>query len=294
MKVSSLFSGYGGLDLGFQLAGHEIIFAIDNNPDCVETYKANISDTIICNNIKQLETVPKCDIIIAGVPCQDFSVAARRGRRGETPSHREHKHKKSTGENLILQFERIITINKPKLFLMENVLGLLYYPHIKLLQDFIKRMEKVGYKISLRKLDAADFGVPQHRRRVFIYGSHDMNPPPPTQTHSFGLFGKPYITVNDALGWTETRILSQNRSSWAMQKAGKGYFYTSNRPARTVTTRGHSICKPPPARLMTVQESAILQSFTDNFKFCGNVKSQRKQIGNAVPERMAPRITETF
>ena len=283
MKVSSLFSGCGGLDLGFQSAGHEIIYAVDIDADCVATYKANISNNIIRNDIKMIASIPKCDIIIAGVPCQEFSVAAR-----------NTKPQEFTEDNLILQFTRIITINKPKFFLMENVLGLLYHPHIKLLQELIKRMEKGGYNISMRKLDAADTGVPQHRLRVFIYGSLNHNPPPPNQTHSYGLFGESYVTTNDALGWEETKILSQNRSTWNMKEAGKGHFYLSNRPARTITTRGHSICLPLPSRLMTVKESAVLQSFPDNFEFKGNVESQRKQIGNAVPPKMAQSIAEKF
>jgi len=283
MKVSSLFSGCGGLDLGFQKAGHEIIYAVDLDADCVATYKHNIQNNIVHNDINMITSIPDCDLIIAGVPCQEFSVAARNTKAQEF-----------TKESLILQFARVITINKPKFFLMENVLGLLYHPHIELLQEFIKRMEKAGYKISLRKLDAADYGVPQHRKRVFVYGSLNHIPPPPKQTHSFGLFGKPYITTNNALNWTETKLLSQNRSTYKMKEAGKGYFYPSNRPARTITTRGHSICLPLPSRLMTVKESATLQSFPDNFKFKGNVESQRKQIGNAVPPKMAQSIAEKF
>ncbi|MHC4395631.1 MAG: DNA cytosine methyltransferase [Planctomycetota bacterium] len=279
MKVASLFSGCGGLDLGFQQAGHEIVFAIDNDQACYETYIANISEAIVCRNIDSVSLLPECDIIIGGPPCQQFSVAAR---------GRKRKHPKDFVS--ILQFARVIVLNQPQYFLMENVLGLLYQPHLDLLMEFINRMETAGYNILLRKLDAADYGVPQHRKRVFIYGSLTNNPPPPKQTHSFGLFGKPYITTSDALGWKETKLLSQNRSTWRMLKAGKGYFYYSDRPARTVTTRGHSICLPLPSRLMTVRESAILQSFPDNFEFSGNVESQRKQIGNAVPPLMALRI----
>lgn len=283
MKVSSLFSGCGGLDLGFQEAGHEIIFAVDIDADCVATYRQNVSDNITQNDINMITSIPTCDIIIAGVPCQTFSVAAR-----------TTKAQNFTEDSLILQFARIVTINKPHFFLLENVLGLLYEPHIDLLMEFINRMKKAGYKISIRKLDAADYGVPQHRRRVFIYGSLTKNPPPPKQTYSYGLFGKPYITTNDALNWKETKLLSQNRSTWNMKQAGKGYFYLSNRPARTITTRGHSICLPLPSRLMTVRESAKLQSFPNWFEFKGSITSQRRQIGNAVPPKMAQSIAEKF
>ncbi|MBC8460861.1 MAG: DNA cytosine methyltransferase [Deltaproteobacteria bacterium] len=283
MKVSSLFSGCGGLDLGFQQAGHEIVFAIDNDPDCVDSYRTNLSDAIIFRDVRHISFVPDCDIIIGGPPCQQFSVASRRRKRRECEE----------GPS-ILKFARIISINQPRYFLMENVLGLLYQPHSELLQAFLERMTGAGYAVTMRKLDATDFGVPQHRKRLLFYGSLDKIPPPPKQTHSYGLFGESYLTVNDALGWTETKILSQNRSTWKMQEAGKGYFYSSDCPARVITTRGHSICKPPPARLMTVQESAKLQSFPDWFEFKGSIISQRRQIGNAVPPLMAYRIAESF
>lgn len=278
MKVASLFSGCGGLDLGFQQAGHDIMFAIDNDPDCYETYKENLSDAIVCRDVRDISFIPECDIIIGGPPCQQFSVAARRRHRRafvEQPS--------------ILKFARIIQINMPTYFLMENVFGLLHQPHAELLQTFFERMTGVGYTVALRKLDAADFGVPQHRKRLLFHGSLDRIPPPPKPTHSHGLFGESYVTVNEALGWKATVKLSHNRS----RPGGKSEkYYFSDRPARVITTRGHSLVDQN--RMMTIRESARLQSFPDWFEFKGNITSQRRQIGNAVPPLMARRIAEVF
>ena len=289
MKVASLFSGCGGFDLGFKQAGHEIVFAIDNNPDCVDSYKTNLlqraavgkrlhSDAIVCRDVRDISFIPECDIIIGGPPCQQFSVASRRRKRKEFEE-----------QPSILKFARIVQINKPTYFLMENVLGLLYQPHAELLQKFLKRMANAGYAVTIRKLDAADFGVPQHRKRLLFYGSLENIPPPPKLTHSFGLFGKQYVTVNDALGWKATVKLSHNRS----KSGGKSEsYYFSDRPARVITTRGHSLVDEN--RMMTIRESAKLQSFPDWFEFQGNITSQRRQIGNALPPLMARRIAEVF
>lgn len=278
MKVSSLFSGCGGLDLGFKQAGHEIVFAIDNDPDCVDSYRTNLSDAIVFRDVRHISFVPDCDIIIGGPPCQQFSIASRR-----------RKCRKFEDKPSILKFARIIQINKPTYLLMENVMGLLYQPHAELLQQFLEHMTGAGYTVALRKLDAADFGVPQHRKRLLFYGSLDNIPPPPKSTHSHGLFGKPYVSVNDAFGWKETVKLSHNRS----RPGGKSErYYLSDQPARVITTRGTSIVDQN--RMMTIRESAKLQSFPDWFEFKGNITQQRRQIGNAVPPLMARRIAEAF
>lgn len=291
MRIASLFSGCGGFDLGFKQAGHNIVFAVDNDFVSCQTYKANIAD-IICADITTINRLPECDIIIGGPPCQGFSIASRR-----------RKEKADGRNNMILEFARIVKNARPRFFIMENVMGLLHQQYALTLQAFLKNMIDAGYETAIKKLDVANYGVPQHRNRIFIYGGLDYIPSspepthePPIQTPCFPGF-KPlraHITANEALGWGETRILSQNRSTLKMQNAGKGYFYTSDRPARTITTGGHAICYPPPFRLMTVHESAKLQSFPDDFKFKGLFSQQRRQIGNAVPPLLARRIAEAL
>lgn len=290
MKVASLFSGCGGFDLGFKQAGHEIVFAVDKDPVACETYNASVGRAI-CSDIQNIDDLPDCDIVIGGPPCQGFSIASRR-----------RKKKTDERNNLIAEFARLVCIVHPQYFIMENVPGLLFPIFADVFQPFVRQMVENGYAVMIRKMNAANYGVPQARKRIFIYGSLDAMPPCPKPTHEpkqdticiEGMFLKPYVTVNDVLGWTETKILSQNRSTYKMKKAEKGYFYSSNRLGRTMTAGGHSICFPEPSRMMTVQESAKIQMFPDNFEFKGNVSQQRQQIGNAVPPLLAERIAEVF
>ena len=114
MKVVSLFSGAGGLDLGFKMAGHEIIWANDLYEDAVETYRHNLGDHIICEDISKIDAkeIPECDIIIGGFPCQGFSVANMK------------RHEADERNALYKQLIRVIDAKKPKFFLAENVKGL--------------------------------------------------------------------------------------------------------------------------------------------------------------------------
>ena len=111
MKVVSLFSGAGGLDLGFKMAGHEIIWANDLYEDAVETYKHNLGDHIVCGDISKIDAdeIPECDIIIGGFPCQGFSVANMK------------RHESDERNALYKQLIRVIDAKKPKFFLAENV-----------------------------------------------------------------------------------------------------------------------------------------------------------------------------
>ena len=107
MKVVSLFSGAGGLDLGFKMAGHDIIWANDLYGDAVETYRLNLGDHIVCEDIFKVDekNVPDCDIIIGGFPCQGFSVANTKRHEGDERNA------------LYKQLIRIIDAKKPKFFL---------------------------------------------------------------------------------------------------------------------------------------------------------------------------------
>ena len=115
MKVVSLFSGAGGLDLGFKMAGHEIVWANDLYSDAVETYRKNLGDHIVLEDISKINTddIPACDIVIGGFPCQGFSVANTKRHEGDERNA------------LYKQLIRVIAAKKPKFFVAENVKGLL-------------------------------------------------------------------------------------------------------------------------------------------------------------------------
>ena len=144
MKVVSLFSGAGGLDLGFKMAGHDIIWANDMYADAVETYKKNIGDHIICEDISKIkaEDIPDCDIIIGGFPCQGFSVANTK------------RHEDDERNVLYKQLIRMIDAKRPKFFLAENVKGITNLAKGKVFQMILKDFTELGYKVKHKILNA--------------------------------------------------------------------------------------------------------------------------------------------
>lgn len=160
MKVVSLFSGAGGLDLGFINAGFDIIWANDNYHDAVETYKINIGQHIVEKEIQDIKTddIPDGEIVIGGFPCQGFSVANQ--------NRNEHDER----NKLYIEYLRVISDKKPKYFLAENVKGILSLAKGKVFDMIITDFKRAGYNVQYKLLNAADYGVPQRRERVFIFG----------------------------------------------------------------------------------------------------------------------------
>jgi DNA (cytosine-5)-methyltransferase 1 len=161
MNLVSLFSGCGGLDLGFQKAGFNIILANEYDKSIWNTYEFNHPNTRLdkrdIRNILSSE-IPDCIGIIGGPPCQSWSEAgAQRGI-------------KDPRGKLFYEYVRIIDIFKPKFFLAENVQGLLFTKHSKSFNNIIKKFSNLNYEVSFQLLDAVNFGVPQNRKRVFIIG----------------------------------------------------------------------------------------------------------------------------
>jgi DNA (cytosine-5)-methyltransferase 1 len=159
--IASLFSGCGGLDLGFKWAGFPIVWANEIEKDASSTYNRFIGEHInTCDINSIIENVPKTDIVIGGPPCQAFSMVGKRlidqDLRGK----------------LVYSFHEVIKRNQPNIFLMENVPGLLSSKvngenlHIYLARHFTS----YGYNVSIHKLNAVDFFVPQKRKRVFMLG----------------------------------------------------------------------------------------------------------------------------
>ena len=184
MKIVSFFSGAGGMDLGFELAGHDIIWANDFDQDAVNTYNKNIGKysghEAICKDIVKLldtdkehinEILPDCDIIIGGFPCQGFSIANL------------NRSMKDERNFLYLQLLKAISVKQPRYFLLENVKGLENMEKGKILQMILEDLENagtkkskifkgngLGYKVAYNVLNAYNFGVPENRERVIILG----------------------------------------------------------------------------------------------------------------------------
>lgn len=195
-KVISLFSGAGGMDLGFIQAGFDVIWANDIIPEAIETYKNNIGKHIVFGDIRMIDSkdIPdNADVVIGGFPCQGFSIA---NTKRSMEDQRNFLYK---------EMLRIIADKKPKMFVAENVKGLLSMEKGKVIEMIKKDFENLGYYVEARLLNAAEYGVPQQRERVVIIGNRlNKSVTYPNKTHYLltkeeGL--APAITCREAIGW---------------------------------------------------------------------------------------------
>lgn len=302
MKVVSLFSGAGGLDLGFIMAGHEVIWANDLYEDAVHTYEKNLGEHIFMKDIHDvsIDDIPDSDIIIGGFPCQGFSVANMKRHVGDERNE------------LYKQLVRVIQAKKPKFFLAENVKGLTNLGHGEVFKMILSDFEAIGYKVKYKILNAADYGVPQTRMRVIIVGVRkDINWEYefPTPTHSkTGKNGLPnWVSVSQALSEIpdpdkENDLLNHTYSKYKLNINGYiGHrLLDPHKPAPTVTARGDNrggvVILPHPngKRRMSCRELAAVQSFPLDYEFCGNNSSIYRQIGNAVPPLLGCSVAKQF
>lgn len=302
MKVVSLFSGAGGLDLGFKLAGHEIVWANDLYGDAVETYKKNLGNHIVCDDIFNVKAdeVPDCDIIIGGFPCQGFSVANTK------------RHENDERNALYKELIRIIKAKQPKFFLAENVKGITNIGKGKVFEMIIKDFENLGYVVKYKILNAADYGVAQTRLRVIIVGVRkdiDFDYVYPEPTHSKdGKDGLPkWRNVGELMATIPDPDQPNNLKNHEYSKYKlnfNGYLghrpLDPEKPAPTVTARGDNkggvviLPHPTAERRMSCRELAAVQSFPLDYEFYGNRSSIYRQIGNAVPPLLGKAVAEVF
>lgn len=302
MNVVSLFSGAGGLDLGFILAGHNIIWANDLYSDAVATYKRNIGNHIIEKDIKDIpsDEIPNCDIVIGGFPCQGFSVANTK------------RNTKDERNSLYKELLRVIKDKQPKFFLAENVKGIMSLNKGKTFKMILDDFSSLDYTVKYKVLNSADFGVPQVRERVIIVGvrndiDYTFQYPEPTNSKD-GNDGNPqWVSVINAIGNFPNPDEPNNLFNHTYSKYKlnfNGYIghrpIDPNKPAPTVTARGDNkggvVILPHPngLRRMTCRELATIQSFPIDFEFMGNNSSVYRQIGNAVPVLMAYHVARQF
>lgn len=201
-EVISLFSGAGGMDLGFIQAGFNVIWANDVFSEAIETYRNNIGHHIVNGDIRMISSddIPNnADVIIGGFPCQGFSIA--------------NKNRSMEDERNFLYKEmlRIIKDKKPKMFVAENVKGLLSMSGGDIIKMIKKDFEELGYYVDAKLLNAAEYGVPQQRERLFIIGNRIKRKVSfPLQTHKLNLKKqknildlklKQAVTTKEAIGW---------------------------------------------------------------------------------------------
>jgi len=302
LKITSLFSGCGGKDLGFigdftflgkryEKLPYEVVWANDIDKNACETYKNNISNHIICEDIKEVKKnkIPQTEVVIGGFPCQDFSVA---GKRLGTQSERG---------NLYLEMREVIKKKKPIFFIAENVSGILSIQNENgyVIEQIKSAFGKLGYNVKVWYLNAADYGVPQTRKRVFIVGTKKELKleisPPPLPKH----FLEP-ISAQEAIGDLE-RLSNHIPNHDQISKARRygpncqgNKPIKANKPSITIRAEHHGNIEYHynDKRRLSVRECARLQSFPDNFIFHGATTYTYKQVGNAVPPVLAWHIAK--
>ena len=294
-NVISLFSGCGGLDLGIEgnfkyldklypKNPFKIIWANDINEKAVKTYKLNFPNTkVIWGDITQILNndksykLPNAEIVMGGFPCQDFSLSGK--RKGLTVQRGK----------LYQSMVKVVEIVKPRIFIAENVKGLISWEKGLAIKTIIEDFAKLGYKVDYKIFNAADYGVPQNRERVIILGMRndvyvDFNWPEPTHTKDF------WITIKEAIDDLTTQEKHESMPNCGYSKAklfpGKQGNIKTNpnkvAPAMRAEHHGNIEFHYSIPRRLSAREAARIQSFPDDFVFVSSTTDAYRQIGNAV------------
>lgn len=320
-KVMDLFSGAGGFLLGFEKEGFDIILSTDFDEDCEKVHKINRPNipfvradirTLSNEKIDELLNGQTVDVLIGGPPCQGFSTIGNR-----VSSDPERRTKYDPRNDLFREYIRILNHLQPKVFVMENVKGIKTRNGGTIFEEIQRQFKETGYDFNCITLNAADYGVPQYRERVFFYGTRigvDFEAPIPTH----GENRNPYNIVLDAIGdlankgeevsnhvplkhgeknirryqlIPEGGRLPENDLPADLYRKNFGNTFKRldrNKPSLTMVP-GHNAFPIHPwlDRSLTVREAARIQTFPDDYIFSGRRDKQCMQVGNAVPVQLA-------
>lgn len=296
MKIISLFSGAGGLDLGLIQAGNKVVWANDIDKDAVATYQENIGDHIVCDDIKNIDisSLPDADVVVGGFPCQGFSVANRM-RALDDDRNQLYKF-----------FYNTILIKQPKFFIAENVKGILSLGKGEAIKQIVSDFEEAGYITSVNLVNMANYGVPQGRQRVLIIGQRkDLSDtmlfrfPEPTHCKDGKALPR-WISIKEAIDHfpdpdKENDVVNHVYSAYKVEYRNfTGHRKTDpDKPSPTILARGNGkggVCAIPHyngKRRLSIRESASVQTFPEDFHFIGAMNACYRQIGNAVPVHFA-------
>jgi DNA (cytosine-5)-methyltransferase 1 len=294
---------------------------VEKDPFCCQTLRCNakyfpdavvlrrdIRSTSVQRALNAVNLSPSdIDLIAAGPPCQSFSIS-KIPKGGRSPA--------DPRDALLWDFVRFLKKVRPPMMLFENVPGLLSKSGGLIFDSFLSRLRRLGYRTTHRILDAADYGVPQHRRRLFVVGTLSGNCLEfPDQTHgpnSLDVKIQPYVTIGDTLSnlprsapnGRTPMVTTRKRTRLAGIIPGSEWKHWRHRdrwdgPSRCITAH----CRdewihPLEPRLASVRELAALQTFPNDYEFCGPLNAsnnskksfQYRQVGNSVPVQMAKAI----
>ena len=287
MRVVDLFSGCGGMSLGFEQAGFDVVAAFDNWSAAISIYEKNFSHPIYQKDLSEDDAVSaiadiKPDLIMGGPPCQDYSIAGKRemGKRA----------------NLTIRFAEIVATVKPRWVVFENVYNIERFPT---LPEMKKMLSDAGYGLTTRVLDASRCGVPQKRQRFFLIGKLGEVDGFLDTTLVSGLSSS-QMTVRDYLGdRLQTEYYYMHPRSY-----NRRAVFSVDEPASTIRGINRPIpenYKRHPAdkaavtdgvRALTTRERGYIQTFPDTFSFPGAKTDVELAIGNAVPPALAKYVAE--
>lgn len=313
IKVLELFAGAGGLALGIEQAGLDTVALIEIDKYACDTLKRNRPHwNVINDDVKNIDFSQfNVDVITGGFPCQAFSYAGKKLGFEDTRG------------TLFFEFARAVKEIRPKLFLAENVRGIISHDNGRTFKTIIQILSQMGYNVEYRLVNAVNYGVPQKRERVLIVGTQKGI------TFRFPKEEKHIVTLREALKDVPTSDgmqYSANRKRilemippggcWRdlpvdVQKdfMGKSYYSGGGRtgmarrlswdePSLTLTTspsqKQTERCHPEEIRPFTVREYARIQTFPDSWEFIGSMSEKYKQIGNAVPVKLAFKIGQAI
>lgn len=336
LNFIDLFCGCGGLSLGFSRAGFEVVAGIDHNEPALETYRKNVgfaanwdlsSDAWI-EKIRKSLSSRSLDVLVGGPPCQGFSL---------TGTRRFDDERNALYNSVFHGVEAF----QPKVVLIENVRGMATLYGGQARKEIERKFEDLGYEVQTKILDSANFGVPQHRLRLFFVATrsgYNFEWPEPTHVD------ESFVSCEDAIGdlpsmegvnedtanylfsaSNEYQTLMRENSKRVQnhrptvhkqfvietirqvpeggnhkdlppgvgesRKFNEAWTrYHSKRPSRTIDTGHRNHFHYNYDRVPTIRENARLQSFPDDFVFCGSKTEQNRQVGNAVPVFLAQAI----
>ena len=301
--IVSLFSGCGGLDLGFEEQGFDTVVCVDNDFESCKTLRYNRPQwRVFEGDIKSFSVQPGADGVIGGPPCQGFSPAGK----GNPDDPRNQ---------LWREYFRVVTECRPQFIVLENVPGMLHSKNRAHFDELMEAFENLGYNMNFGILNAADFGVPQNRRRLVVTGGQGFGIPLPRRSNSTP------TTVRMSLKDLERSSKAPNHkpnkhaphvaARWAALAEGEtDPLYRrarlhADRPSTTIRAGGghgpkgnHLGGFHPPIhykfpRQLTVRESARLQGFPDDWILQGSKTAQGRQVGNAVPPPLGAAIAKS-